>query len=327
MLSVVVQWIAPGLRVSHTRRVWRLAALLHCWQSALRKMQCCGEALRLIKAQALQLQRSPPSSPSDRQCFSHHTAQTWGSVAASRLPIGPRDPQQQSEAEEALQTLPAPHLAVATHRSGLQAIAWSSSCSRSSSMATPKDESRSMQRKGSSGLRRRGGRGSGSPDKADADLLLVDQVSGRNWTAALGAGLCIASLLVQGRPLTPPHLPPTAPHQPRHLPPARCPRLPLQPAGARYRSFRVRTISTFVLIASFFTIIWAGHVPLMFMVLGIQASRAAAWRFACGVHVGWRALPTPGLVGWFACWSSGGGCGIGLLVRESVGSASPGQAV
>lgn len=44
-----------------------------------------------------------------------------------------------------------------------------------------------------------------------------------------------------------------------------------QPAESRYRSFRLRTISSLVLIASFFTIIWAGHVPLMFMVLGIQA--------------------------------------------------------
>ena len=38
----------------------------------------------------------------------------------------------------------------------------------------------------------------------------------------------------------------------------------------RYRSFRVRTASTVVLIASFVAINWAGHVPLMFMVLGIQ---------------------------------------------------------
>ena len=40
--------------------------------------------------------------------------------------------------------------------------------------------------------------------------------------------------------------------------------------SSRYRSFRVRTVSTFVLIGSFLGIIWAGHVPLMFMILGIQ---------------------------------------------------------
>ncbi|PSC67428.1 phosphatidate cytidylyltransferase [Micractinium conductrix] len=43
-----------------------------------------------------------------------------------------------------------------------------------------------------------------------------------------------------------------------------------QPPESRYRSFRVRFVSSIVLIASFLAIIWAGHVPLMFMVLGIQ---------------------------------------------------------
>lgn len=43
-----------------------------------------------------------------------------------------------------------------------------------------------------------------------------------------------------------------------------------QPPASKYRSFRTRFISSIVLIASFLTIIWAGHVPLMFMVLGIQ---------------------------------------------------------
>ncbi|GAB4815610.1 hypothetical protein N2152v2_008066 [Parachlorella kessleri] len=38
----------------------------------------------------------------------------------------------------------------------------------------------------------------------------------------------------------------------------------------RYRSFRVRTISSLLLVGSFFTIIYWGHVPLMFMILGIQ---------------------------------------------------------
>lgn len=38
----------------------------------------------------------------------------------------------------------------------------------------------------------------------------------------------------------------------------------------RYRSFRVRFASSIVLIGSFLAIIYAGHVPLMFMILGIQ---------------------------------------------------------
>lgn len=38
----------------------------------------------------------------------------------------------------------------------------------------------------------------------------------------------------------------------------------------RYRSFRVRTISTIVLISTFVGVIAAGHVPLMLMILGIQ---------------------------------------------------------
>lgn len=59
-------------------------------------------------------------------------------------------------------------------------------------------------------------------------------------------------------PTPPPSSPPT-PHPPL-----------LQPASARYRSFRIRFVSSIVLIASFLAIIWAGHVPLMFMILGIQ---------------------------------------------------------
>ena len=46
----------------------------------------------------------------------------------------------------------------------------------------------------------------------------------------------------------------------------------------------MRTVSTFVLIGSFLGIIWAGHVPLMFMILGIQTMmvkvrRSTGW---CG---------------------------------------------
>lgn len=42
------------------------------------------------------------------------------------------------------------------------------------------------------------------------------------------------------------------------------------PPPGKYRSFWVRTASTLVLIGSFVAIIRAGHVPLMFMILGIQ---------------------------------------------------------
>ena len=46
----------------------------------------------------------------------------------------------------------------------------------------------------------------------------------------------------------------------------------------RYRSFRIRFISSVVLIGSFVAIIYAGHVPLMFMILGIQVG--ADWEFS-----------------------------------------------
>lgn len=56
----------------------------------------------------------------------------------------------------------------------------------------------------------------------------------------------------------------------------------VQPKEARYRSFRTRFVSSIVLIASFLLIIWAGHVPLMFMVLGIQVGAGMdGWVFVC----------------------------------------------
>ena len=48
----------------------------------------------------------------------------------------------------------------------------------------------------------------------------------------------------------------------------------------KYRSLKVRTASTLVLIGSFFAFIWAGHVPLMLMIFGIQA-RARLQAVAC----------------------------------------------
>ena len=49
------------------------------------------------------------------------------------------------------------------------------------------------------------------------------------------------------------------------------------PQGKRLRSFLIRTVSTVVLIAFFVVFVYSGHVPLMFMVLGIQvgATRGA----------------------------------------------------
>lgn len=41
--------------------------------------------------------------------------------------------------------------------------------------------------------------------------------------------------------------------------------------SGKMRSFAVRTLSTVVLIAGFLAFLWAGHVPLMFLVLIIQA--------------------------------------------------------
>lgn len=51
---------------------------------------------------------------------------------------------------------------------------------------------------------------------------------------------------------------------------------PSQGPESRFRSFRTRAISTVVLIGLFVGIIAAGHVPLMFMILGIQV-RDRVW--------------------------------------------------
>lgn len=45
----------------------------------------------------------------------------------------------------------------------------------------------------------------------------------------------------------------------------------------KIRSFRVRTVSTFVLIGSFLGFIWGGHVPLMFMIFCIQVCCRCCW--------------------------------------------------
>lgn len=47
--------------------------------------------------------------------------------------------------------------------------------------------------------------------------------------------------------------------------------------GKRLRSFLTRTISTVVLITFFVVFVYGGHVPLMFMVLGIQVCVATSF--------------------------------------------------
>lgn len=55
------------------------------------------------------------------------------------------------------------------------------------------------------------------------------------------------------------------------LPPSRSPTLPSPLQPSRLSSFWTRTVSTVILIGVFLGVIAAGHVPLMFMILGIQA--------------------------------------------------------
>lgn len=43
----------------------------------------------------------------------------------------------------------------------------------------------------------------------------------------------------------------------------------------RFKSFRTRTASTVVLIGGFLFLVWAGHVPLMLLVLALQVGRAS----------------------------------------------------
>jgi phosphatidate cytidylyltransferase len=43
----------------------------------------------------------------------------------------------------------------------------------------------------------------------------------------------------------------------------------------RVASLRTRTVSTVAMIAGFLGVIYAGHVPLVFLVLGLQVTAAA----------------------------------------------------
>ncbi len=62
--------------------------------------------------------------------------------------------------------------------------------------------------------------------------------------------------------------------------------------GKRLRSFFIRTISTVVLIAFFVVFVYSGHVPLMFMVLGIQVCMLASSIHWCSQHVPCDSVPT-----------------------------------
>lgn len=86
--------------------------------------------------------------------------------------------------------------------------------------------------------------------------------------------------------------------------------------GKRMRSFLVRTVSTVVLIGSFVIFIYWGHVPLMFMVLGIQFTMvrelfaiASVMKLDQGPgssrHSGGRRGPLPSfkVLQWFWFWT------------------------
>ena len=113
-------------------------------------------------------------------------------------------------------------------------------------------------------------------------LLLLPLLLTSLFPRAPGMPLCLSPM----PPMSPPACP-TAP--PRSSPSYHL--LP-QPPETRYRSFRVRFVSSIVLIVSFLTLIWAGHVPLMFMVLGIQASETES-QYA-GLHSDPVAWSLPG---------------------------------
>lgn len=59
---------------------------------------------------------------------------------------------------------------------------------------------------------------------------------------------------------------------------------PLYLQTSKIRSFRIRTVSTFVLIGSFLGFVWAGHVPLMLMIFLIQVSSIAYHTPVTAVH-------------------------------------------
>ena len=53
---------------------------------------------------------------------------------------------------------------------------------------------------------------------------------------------------------------------------------------SKYKSLKVRAMSTVIFISSFVVIIWLGHVPLMLMILAIQACLAlACYHGAAGI--------------------------------------------
>ena len=174
-------------------------------------------------------------------------------------------------------------------------------------------EARAVLARKGSGLRRRT---RGTPDRQNSggglngkETLLIDQVRGGTAAGRLACCRCRLPVLPPPGPGAHGFLPPlpaprlaarrrrcrrmlatslrscrlathpapcrqlAANHRPRVVRPALAP----QPPASKYRSFRTRFISSIVLIASFLTIIWAGHVPLMFMVLGIQARGGLAF--------------------------------------------------
>lgn len=82
--------------------------------------------------------------------------------------------------------------------------------------------------------------------------VVVDKVK----RPACGPRPCASTLGVERSP------PPTRLCLPTHVAQA-----------AKYRSLKIRTASTIMLIGGFLVIVWAGHVPLMFFILMLQARR------------------------------------------------------
>lgn len=50
----------------------------------------------------------------------------------------------------------------------------------------------------------------------------------------------------------------------------------LAPQSKKYKSLRIRTYSTIILIGGFIGFVCAGHVPLMFVVVGLQVGLVLA---------------------------------------------------
>ena len=53
---------------------------------------------------------------------------------------------------------------------------------------------------------------------------------------------------------------------------------------SKYKSLKVRAVSTVVIIASFIIVIYLGHVPLMMMILAIQVGKVHSSATCSSLH-------------------------------------------